>query len=137
MVRVWAHHGAIRRSRRVADHEASRLTCNLRASGHHDPLLVCSGSGLVSHAVQGWLKDKHVDTHHIDPGSPWQNAYFASLNSIFRIDRPDRWLLSPMTEERVVIQQWLEEYKTIRLHGSLADVNPAKFLQSWTDGNLN
>ncbi len=78
-----------------------------------------------------------MDTHHIDPGSPWQNAYFASLNSIFRIDRPDRWLLSPMTEERVVIQQWLEEYKTIRLHGSLADVNPAKFLQSWTDGNLN
>jgi transposase InsO family protein len=29
-----------------------------------------------------------------------------------------------MTEARVVINQWLEEYKTIRPHGSLGGMNP-------------
>jgi hypothetical protein len=33
--------------------------------------------------VQKWLKKKHVDTHYIDPGSPWQNAYCESFNSIY------------------------------------------------------
>lgn len=46
-----------------------------------------NGPELVSAAVQTWLKDKHVDTHYIDPGSPWQNAYSESFNSVFRTTR--------------------------------------------------
>ncbi|MBL4595414.1 MAG: transposase [Robiginitomaculum sp.] len=30
------------------------------------------------------MKKKHVNTHFIYPGSPWQNAYCESFNSIFR-----------------------------------------------------
>ena len=33
--------------------------------------------------------------------------------------------------------QWLEEYNTIRPHGSLGGMNPEQFLQRWTDGNIN
>ena len=106
---------------------------------HGRPLCLRSDNGpeLISHAVQEWLKDKHVDTHYIEPGSPWQNAYNESFNSIFRTTCLDRWLFSSMTEARVVIEQWLEEYNTIRPHGSLAGMNPEKFLQCWTEGNLN
>jgi transposase InsO family protein len=87
---------------------------------HGRPVCLRSDNGpeLVSHAVQEWLKDKHVDTHYIEPGSPWQNAYNESFNSIFRTTCLDRWLFSSMTEARVVIEQWLEEYNTIRPHGS-------------------
>ena len=42
------------------------------------------GPELVADAVQSWLKEKHVDTHYIEPGSPWQNPYSESFNSIFR-----------------------------------------------------
>ncbi len=63
-----------------------------------------NGPELVSHAAQDWLQDKHVDTHYIEPGSPWQNAYNESFNSIFRITCLDRWLFGSMTEARVVIQ---------------------------------
>lgn len=106
---------------------------------HGRPVCLRSDHGpeLVSHAVQGWLQDQHVDTHYIEPGSPWQNAYNESFNSIFRITCLDRWLFSSMTEARVVIQQWLEEYNTIRPHGSLGGMNPEKFLQCWSQGNLN
>jgi transposase InsO family protein len=93
-----------------------------------------NGPELVATAVQKWLNKKHVDTHYIDPGSPWQNAYCESFNSIFRITCLDRWLFCSMTEARVVIKQWLEEYNTIRPHGSLGGMNPEQFFQRWTEG---
>ena len=106
---------------------------------HGRPVCLRSDNGpeLVSHAVQDWLKDKQVGTHYIEPGSPWQNAYNESFNSIFRITCLDRWLFGSLTEARVVIQQWLEEYNTIRPHGSLAGMNPEQFLQYWTEGKMN
>ena len=35
----------------------------------------------------------------------------------------------------MVINQWLEEYNTIRPHGSLRGMNPEQFLQQWIEGN--
>ncbi len=106
---------------------------------HGRPACLRSDNGpeMVSSAVQNWLQEMHVDTHYIDPGSPWQNAYCESFNSIFRTTCLDRWLFCSMTEARVVINQWLEEYNTIRPHGSLGGMNPEQFLQRWTDGNIN
>jgi putative transposase len=105
---------------------------------HGRPACLRSDNGpeLVSTAVQAWLKDNQVDTHYIDPGSPWQNAYSESFNSIFRTTCLDRWLFSSLTEARVVINQWLEEYNTVRPHGSLGGMNPEQFLQQWTQGNM-
>jgi transposase InsO family protein len=105
---------------------------------HGRPVCLRSDNGpeLVAQAVQEWLQEKHVDTHYIDPGSPWQNAYNESFNSIFRTTCLDRWLFSSLTEARVVIRQWLEEYNTVRPHGSLGGMNPEKFLRCWTEGNM-
>jgi len=104
---------------------------------HGRPACLRSDNGpeLVSTAVRVWLKDKQVDTHYIAPGSPWQNAYSESFNSIFRTTCLDRWLFSSLTEARVVINQWLEGYNTVRPHGSLGGMNPEQFLQQWTEGN--
>jgi transposase InsO family protein len=106
---------------------------------HGRPACIRSDNGteLVATKVQQWLKDKHVDTHYIDPGSPWQNAYNESFNSIFRTSCLDRWLFGSMTEARVVVNHWLEEYNTIRPHGSLGGLNPEMFLQRWTEANSN
>jgi len=98
---------------------------------HARPACLRSDNGpeMVSSAVQKWLKTKYVDTHCIDPGCPWQNAYCESFNSIFHTTCLDRCLFCSMTEARVVINQWLEEYNTIRPHGSLGGMNPEPFLQ--------
>ena len=92
---------------------------------------------MVSSAVQKSLKGKHVDTHDIDPGSPWQNGYCESFNLIFRTTCLDRWLFSSMTEAREVINHWLEEYNTIRPHGALDGMNPKCFLQRWIEANIS
>jgi transposase InsO family protein len=104
---------------------------------HGRPACLRSDNGpeLVAATVQKWLKDKHVDTHYIDPGSPWQNAYNESFNSIFRTTCLDRWLFCSMTEARVVTASWLDEYNTVRPHGSLGGMNPEQFLQRWTEAN--
>jgi putative transposase len=40
------------------------------------PRFLRSGNGpeFVSHAVLDWLAESGIDTAHIDPGKPWQNA---------------------------------------------------------------
>lgn len=105
--------------------------------GRPDCLRSDNGPELVSAAVQQWLKAHQVATHYIDPGSPWQNAYNESFNSIFRTTCLDRWLFVSLTEAKVVIQQWLDEYNTVRPHGSLGGICPEQFLQQWKQHNLN
>jgi transposase InsO family protein len=96
-----------------------------------------NGPELICSAVQKWLKKQQVHTHYIDPGSPWQNAYNESFNSIFRTTCLDRWIFQSFTEARVVTQSWLDEYNTVRPHGSLNGMNPKQFLQLWEQDNIN
>jgi putative transposase len=102
---------------------------------HGRPACIRSDNGpeLVSTQLQAWLKAEHVDTHYIEPGSPWQNAYGESFNSIFRTTCLDRWLFGCVTEARVIIKQWLEEYNTVRPHGSLHGLTPERFLRQWIE----
>lgn len=106
---------AIKVGRSLTAGDVIRVLDELFAT-HGRPACIRSDNGpeLVSAAVQQWLQERHVDTHYIDPGSPWQNAYNESFNSIFRITCLDRWLFCSLTEARVVINQWLEEYNTVR-----------------------
>jgi transposase InsO family protein len=117
--------GDVVRSLVTLFHQYGRPVC---IRSYNGPELACA-------AVQKWLKGKHVDTHYIDPGSPWQNAYNESFNSIFRTTCLDRMLFASWTEARVLINQWLEEYKKVRPHGSLGGLPPKRFLQQWTDIN--
>ena len=56
---------------------------------------------------------------------------------MFRTTCLDRWLFSSITEARVVINHWLEEYNKIRPHGALGGMNPKYFLQRWIEGNTD
>ena len=95
-----------------------------------------NGPELVSRRVKGWLTDNHVDTHYIEPGSPWQNAYNESFNSIFRTTCLDQWLFGSLTEARVVIDHWRTEYNGIRPHGSLGGMSPDQFLLAYRNKEM-
>jgi len=45
--------------------------------------------------------------------------------------------ISSLTEAKVIINQWLEVYNTVRPHGSLGGMNAEQFLQRWADGKMN
>lgn len=92
-----------------------------------------NGPEFIAKAVKDWLAEHSIGTHYIDPGSPWQNAYGESFNSIFRTTCLDRWAFESVQEARAVIQEWQLEYNTIRPHGSLSGRSPAQFIEDWAD----
>jgi transposase InsO family protein len=77
--------------------------------------------------VTTWLHVQHVDTHFIDPGSPWQNGHNESFNGIFRDGCRDRWLFTSVHEARRIITNWLKEYNDERPHGALNGLTPQAF----------
>ena len=94
-----------------------------------------NGPEFIAQAVKDWLAKRSIGTHYIDPGSPWQNAYGESFNSIFRTTCLDRWAFESINEARAVIEQWQEEYNTIRPHGSLSGRSPAQFIEDWANAH--
>ena len=88
-----------------------------------------NGREFIATTVQAWLKDHNVGTHYIEPGSPWQNGYCESFNSIFRDSCLDQWAFESVAEARAVVGQWREEYNDIRPHGSLGGRSPAQYIK--------
>jgi transposase InsO family protein len=129
---------AIRLGRSLTASDVTRILDELfRQHGRPTCLRSDNGPELVSKHVQNWLKDQHVHTHYIEPGSPWQSAYNESFNSIFRTPCLDRCLFGSITQARVIIDHWLEEYNTLRPHGSLGGMTAKQYLQQWTEAHID
>ena len=76
------------------------------------------------------LKDSHIKTIYIDPGSPWQNGYIESFHSRFRDECLNReWLLN-LREARVVVEDWRHHYNSERPHSRLGYLSPEEFIQT-------
>lgn len=102
---------------------------------HGAPKCIRSDNGpeFIADTVKKWLSKAGIGTHYIDPGSPWQNAFGESFNSIFRTTCLDQWAFESVREARVVTEHWGEEYNTIRPHGSLGGRSPAQFIEDWAN----
>jgi putative transposase len=93
------------------------------------PIYVKSDNGpeFMAHRVTTWLHAQHVDTHFIEPGSPWQNGHNESFNGGWRDGCLNRWLLTSVQEARRIRNYWLEEYNNERPHGALDGLTPHAF----------
>jgi transposase InsO family protein len=102
---------------------------------HGRPVCLRSDNGpeFIADRVKAWLGRNGIDTHYIEPGSPWQNAYNESFNSIFRTTCLNRWAFESVSEAKAVSRAWLDEYNTIRPHGSLAGRSPSQFIKDWEE----
>lgn len=96
-----------------------------------------NGPEFIAKELQNWLKNEHVKTHYIEPGSPWQNGYGESFNSIFRDDCLNRWEFYSVMEAATVATHWREEYNDYRPHGSLKGLTPNMFLDQWRQENVD
>jgi putative transposase len=86
-----------------------------------------NGPEFIAQRVTTWLRGQRVDTHFIDPGSPWQNGHNESFNGVFRDGCLNRWLFTSVQEARRIITHWLEEYNHERPHGALDGLTPHAF----------
>jgi transposase InsO family protein len=66
-----------------------------------------------------------VKTLFIAPGSPWENGYVESFNGKLRDELLNGEIFYTLTEAKVLIEKWRNEYNTKRPHSSLGYRPPA------------
>ena len=72
-----------------------------------------------------------MKTLFIEPGSPWENGYVESFNGKLRDELLDREIFYTLTEAKVLIERWRQEYNTVRPHSSLGYRPPAPETVLW------
>jgi transposase InsO family protein len=85
------------------------------------------GPEFIAQQVTTWLRAHHVETHFIEPGSPWQNGHNESFNGVFRDGCLHRWLFTSVQAARRIINHWREEYNNERPYGALDGLTPRAF----------
>jgi putative transposase len=98
-------------------------------SVHGTPRYLRSDNGpeFVATAILRWLTDAQIETAHIDPGKPWQNATDESFNGKFRDEHLSLQWFRNRVEAKVGIEQWRQHYNDVRPHSSLGYLTPTEF----------
>ena len=84
-----------------------------------------NGPEFTAKTVRGWLNRLGVKTLFIEPGSPWENGYIESFNGKLRDELLNCEVFYTLTEAKVLIEHWRQEYNHIRPHSSLGYRPPA------------
>ena len=116
--------------RRINAHKVQQILSGLiDVHGAPEHIRSDNGSEFIERDLRAWLKENHIKTLYIDPGSPWQNGYIESFNARFREECLNREQLWTLSEARVVIEDWRWKYNNIRPHRSLGYITPLEFTQ--------
>lgn len=87
-----------------------------------------NGPEFQSKALLQWAHENDVHIEFIQPGKPQQNAYIESFNGKFRDEFLNENLFFTVEDAREKVQDWLEEYHSIRPHRSLG-MTPNEFAE--------
>jgi len=117
----------------VADTSLSglRLTRELDAimkqRGQPCTIVSDNGTEMTSTAVLEWCQKTGVEWHYIAPGKPQQNGFIESFNGSFRDECLNETLFSSLSQARLQITAWMEDYNSQRPHSSLGNITPNEF----------
>ena len=93
--------------------------------GTPDHIRSDNGPEFTAKDVREWLARVDVKTLFIEPGSPWENGYIESFNGKLRDELLNREIFYTLTEAKVIVERWRQEYNTRRPHSSLGYRPPA------------
>jgi hypothetical protein len=86
-----------------------------------------NGPEFISKAVGQWAYQNGVDWHFIEPGKPIENAYVESFNARFRDECLNENWFTGLTDARLKIEAWRQDYNRHRPHSSLGYRTPEEF----------
>jgi len=84
-----------------------------------------NGPEFTAKAIRSWLNRLGAKTLFIEPGSPWENGYIESFNGKLRDELLNREIFTTLIEAKVLIENWRQEYNTVRPHSALGYRPPA------------
>jgi transposase InsO family protein len=103
---------------------------------HGKPQVLRSDNGreFIAATLLGWLAERGVQTAFIEKGSPQQNPFVERFNGSMRDELLNGEEFDSLTEARVVIRAWVEQYNTRRPHRGLGMMTPSAFAASCREG---
>jgi putative transposase len=112
-------------------HELERLF-----DRHGKPQVLRSDNGreFIASSLLDWLAQRGIATAFIEKGSPQQNPFVERFNGTMRDELLNGEEFDSLTEARVVIGAWVEEYNTLRPHRGLGMMTPSAFAASCREG---
>lgn len=118
----------LRPERQIGSHDVIALVREAIAA-HGAPQFIRSDNGpeFIAKDLQRWLADQNIKTIYITPASPWENGFVESFHSRFRDECLNREQLWTLSEARVVIEDFRQEYNAERPHSSLGYQSPHRF----------
>lgn len=95
-----------------------------------------NGSEFIATRIKDWIAENGIGIMYIEPGSPWENPFVESHNSILRDECLNRELFYHQKEAEVIIGDWRWEYNHERPHGSLGGKTPASVYKQFISPGL-
>lgn len=90
-----------------------------------------NGPEFIAYAIHDWLKNSHIETIYIQPGSPWENGHIESFHDKLRDECLNREIFGSLLEAKVLVEQWRIDYNTNRPHSSLGYQTPQEVADHW------
>jgi len=90
-----------------------------------------NGPEFISKALARWCRSKKMKIEFIEPGSPWQNGFCESYNGRMREELLNMEIIENALEAQVLVDDWRQEFNTLRPHRSLKMATPSEFAARW------
>jgi putative transposase len=105
---------------------------HLAARRGYPAVLRCdNGPELACAAMADWAGER-VGLSFIPPGEPWRNGYIESFNARVRDECLNINIFWSLTQARVVVSDWKQEYNHHRRHSALGYQPPARYAAACT-----
>ena len=95
--------------------------------GYPKQIVVDNGPEFSSRRLDTWAYEKGVELRFIEPGKPSQNAFVESFNGRFRDECLNQYWFVTLADAQCIIEQWRQDYNTVRPHSSLPYLTPEEF----------
>jgi putative transposase len=96
-----------------------------------------NGPEFIAWALRDYCRMTLMTTSYIEPGSPWENPFVESFNGRLRDELLNIEEFGSITEAKVVIEDWREEYNTYRPHSALGGRTPSEYATTTINNNNN
>lgn len=92
-----------------------------------------NGSEFSGRLVDLWAYANKVTLEFSRPGKPTDNAFIESFNGSFRDECLNAHWFDDLTDARVKMQAWQDDYKESQPHRSLNDLSPLQYKAQWAE----
>ena len=86
-----------------------------------------NGPEFVAKSLKHNIEKSGAEVLYIEPGSPWQNGFVESFNSIMRDNLLNRYLFHTPKEAQQKLDVFKKEYNEERPHGAIGGIPPMMF----------